>query len=286
MILQRLVVGLEAESVSSGVDQPGVVVRAFDASMESQCFAFGITVKDYMGWQLDPFGRLEISTRTQDEVMSDTWKFSSGKRTGVGQRAVRLSLAEEAQSDIFCNPPSTAISFSFKVQSEKNLFRKLAWLPPPSPPLPTDAHLILKVATAPHISNADHFSYKFYYRESVIQKIRQANKQMDETEKNEITLTSHFSFHCWKSLKVFVSVGSCTHWITWGKISVMMMLWRWVGGSSGVWPVGWWRVSRGRMCPARRHLSPTSHQWWRHQLGPSSRILKAGTKRCKEVQAY
>ena len=47
---------------------------------------------------------------------------------------------------------------------------------------------------------------------------------MDEMEENEITLTSHFSFHCWKSLKVFVSVGSCTHWITWGKISVMMML--------------------------------------------------------------
>ena len=54
MILQRLVVGLEAESVSSGVDQPGVVVRAFNASMEAQCLAFG--VKDYMRRQLDPFG--------------------------------------------------------------------------------------------------------------------------------------------------------------------------------------------------------------------------------------
>ena len=54
MILQQLVVDLEAESVSSGVDQPGVVVRAFDASMQSQCFAFGI--KDYMGQQLEPFG--------------------------------------------------------------------------------------------------------------------------------------------------------------------------------------------------------------------------------------
>ena len=53
MILQRLVVGLEAESVSSGVDQPGVVVRAFDASMQSQCLAFGI--KDYMGGQLKMF---------------------------------------------------------------------------------------------------------------------------------------------------------------------------------------------------------------------------------------
>ena len=42
----------------------------------------------------------------------------------------------------------------------------------------------------------------------------------------------------------------------------------------------------GAGCAGRRHLSPTSH-WWRHQLGPSSRILKAGTKRCKEgVQAY
>jgi len=59
MILQRLVVDLEAESISSGVDQPGVVVRAFDASMQSQCLA---------------------------------WKFSSGKRAGVGQRAVRLAL--------------------------------------------------------------------------------------------------------------------------------------------------------------------------------------------------
>ena len=49
MILQRLVVDLEAESVSSGVDQPGVVVRAFNASMESQCLTFGITIKDYMG---------------------------------------------------------------------------------------------------------------------------------------------------------------------------------------------------------------------------------------------
>ena len=46
-------VDLEAESVSSGVDQPGVVVRAFDASMQSQCFAFGI--KDYMGGQLKMF---------------------------------------------------------------------------------------------------------------------------------------------------------------------------------------------------------------------------------------
>ena len=54
MILQRLVVDLEAESVSSGVDQPGVVVRAFNASVESQCLAFGI--KDYMRRQLDPFG--------------------------------------------------------------------------------------------------------------------------------------------------------------------------------------------------------------------------------------
>ena len=49
MILQRLVVDLEAESVSSGVDQPGVVVRAFNASMQSQCLAFGI--KDFMGRQ-------------------------------------------------------------------------------------------------------------------------------------------------------------------------------------------------------------------------------------------
>ena len=54
MILQLLVVGLEAESVSSGVDQPGVVVRAFDASMESQCLAF--VIKDYMGRQLETFG--------------------------------------------------------------------------------------------------------------------------------------------------------------------------------------------------------------------------------------
>ena len=54
MILQRLVVGLEAESVSSGVDQPGVVVRAFDAGMQSQCLAFG--VKDYKGQQLETFG--------------------------------------------------------------------------------------------------------------------------------------------------------------------------------------------------------------------------------------
>ena len=54
MILQRLVVDLEAESVSSGVDQPGVVVRAFNASMEAQCLAFGI--KNYMGRQLEMFG--------------------------------------------------------------------------------------------------------------------------------------------------------------------------------------------------------------------------------------
>ena len=54
MILQLLVVDLEAESVSSGVDQPGVVVRAFDASMQSQCLAFG--VKDYKGRQLETFG--------------------------------------------------------------------------------------------------------------------------------------------------------------------------------------------------------------------------------------
>ena len=54
MILQLLVVDLEAESVSSGVDQPGVVVRAFDASMESQCLAF--VIKDYMGRQLETFG--------------------------------------------------------------------------------------------------------------------------------------------------------------------------------------------------------------------------------------
>ena len=54
MILQLLVVDLEAESVSSRVDQPGVVVRAFDASMESQCLAF--VIKDYMGRQLETFG--------------------------------------------------------------------------------------------------------------------------------------------------------------------------------------------------------------------------------------
>ena len=57
MILQRLVVDLEAESVSSGVDQPGVVVRAFNASVESQCLAFGI--KDYMRRQLESLGWLK-----------------------------------------------------------------------------------------------------------------------------------------------------------------------------------------------------------------------------------
>ena len=54
MILQRLVVGLEAESISSGVNQPGVVVRAFNASVQSQCLAFGI--KDFMGRQSEMFG--------------------------------------------------------------------------------------------------------------------------------------------------------------------------------------------------------------------------------------
>ena len=83
---------LEAEPIAGGVEDPGIVVGALHAGVQPQCLP----------------GQLP-----------------RGQGTGVGQRAVRLALAE-AHSDIFCNPPSTAISFSFKVQSEKNLFRKLA----------------------------------------------------------------------------------------------------------------------------------------------------------------
>ena len=85
-------------------------------------------------------------------------------------------------------------------------------------------------------------------------------------ERKKFTFTSHFSFHCWKSLRVFVSVGSCIHCITCKKRKIQFCdddALR-VGPAYDPW-VGGGLVGAGCAAP------PFTR--WRHQLG-GSRILK------------